>query len=356
MAARGRRSNQLQWVIVLLFLSLVLVLVLKPREPPPSQLISPGSYLFCFWNVENLFDDRDDRRGGPGDEEYDPWFARNPELLRQKLDHLCKALLGLNGGRGPDILAVAEVESERAANLLCQELNARLSDPSLHYGPPLMKEVSSGRHIAPAILTRLPAQRDRTHLLNPRLRILEGHLHVNGHQLVILASHWTSQVSDKKDVGREKYAKQLYGRFKEMYLSNPEVDVLICGDFNDPPDDPVVINHLHAVGDRAAVLRCPAEQPLLFNLFAGKDPKQFGTLYHHRWFIYDQIVVSPGLLDDRGWSCEVDSVQTVRTLHRSDDSLRRPWSFGRAAEKGPRGYSDHFPVTVQLKVADGSGR
>jgi hypothetical protein len=36
-----------------------------------------GNYLFCFWNVENLFDDQDDDRKSRGDTEFDNWFARD---------------------------------------------------------------------------------------------------------------------------------------------------------------------------------------------------------------------------------------------------------------------------------------
>jgi hypothetical protein len=135
-----------------------------------------------------------------------------------------------------------------------------------------------------------------------------------------------------------------------MYLSNPRVDLLVCGDFNDPPDDPVVAGSLHATGDREAVLRPPRNTPLLFNLFADKDPNQFGTLYYQGWRIYDQIVVSPGMLDDQGWSCDPDSVRTIKTLSRPGDKLRRPWGFDRSDTKGERGSSDHFPVIVQLRL------
>src|SRR5205807_309805 len=101
------------------------------------------------------------------------------------LDKLSEALLKLNQGRGPDILAIAEVESLRAAELLQKALNDRLSDATLHYGNVLMKEVTAGRHIAPAILTRLPVVRDRTRLHGSRQRILEGHIVINGQELVV---------------------------------------------------------------------------------------------------------------------------------------------------------------------------
>jgi endonuclease/exonuclease/phosphatase family metal-dependent hydrolase len=310
-----------------------------------------GGYLFCSWNVENLFDDRRDGRESKADEEYDTWFARDPEALRLKLDHLSEALCRLNGGRGPDILAVVEVENRRAATLLQEALNRRLANPRLAYTHLLMKDLAAGRHIAPAILTRLPVVEDRTRLHGSRLRILEGHIKVNGHDLTVLATHWTSRVSDQDGSRRAKYADQIYGVFRAMYTSNPKVDLLICGDFNDPPDAPSVVDHLHATDNVEAVLH-PQGLPKLLDLFAGKDPAAgFGTHYYgNRWYIFDQIVVSPGMLDREGWACDPKSARTVNTLYKEGDPRKRPWRFGNERDRGPRGYSDHFPVTVRLKV------
>ncbi len=77
-----------------------------------------GRYLFCFWNVENLFDDQEDPQREGVDRELDRWYSANPTVLRQKLNNLSEALLRLNGGIGPDILAMVEVEGLRAADLL----------------------------------------------------------------------------------------------------------------------------------------------------------------------------------------------------------------------------------------------
>src|SRR5262249_59322339 len=138
-------------------LSLLAALGLAGCTQPSGQVPAPGAspadpggpakYLFCFWNVENFFDDQLDHRKGPGDREYDPWFADHPNILRLKLKRLTEALLDLNDGKGPDILAIVEVESVRAAKLLQDALNAGLPDKRLHYQQVLMKEVSGGRHI-----------------------------------------------------------------------------------------------------------------------------------------------------------------------------------------------------------------
>lgn len=318
------------------------------------------SYLFCFWNVENLFDDRNDGRTGPGDKEYDGWFARDSAALELKLKRLSEALIKLNGGKGPDILALAEVESERAADLLRQALNRRLDDEALHYTHLLMKEPNGGRHIAPAILTRLPVVKDRTQMLGKRQRILEGHIKVDDRELVVLAAHWTSRLpqpgrpKDEEEAGarqRADYADQLYGRFRAMYRSNPKVSLMICGDFNDPPDARSVLEHLHASGDLDAV-RNPTGNPLLFNLFSARAREEKTGTHNHRgkWFVFDQIVVSPGMVDGGAWTCDPASAQIVNTLFRPGDKQHRPWSFGNERYRGERGYSDHFPVTVRLRV------
>jgi endonuclease/exonuclease/phosphatase family metal-dependent hydrolase len=321
---------------------------------PAASALAPaagGGYLFCFWNVENLFDDRHDGRESKADEEYDTWFARDPQALQLKLDHLSKALCSLNGGKGPDILAVAEVENRRAATLLQEALNKRLANPKLAYSHLLMKDLSAGRHIAPAILTRLPVVEDRTRLHGARLRILEGHITVNGHDLTVLATHWTSRVTDQHGEHRDKYADQIYGLFRAMYTKNLNVDLVICGDFNDPPDAPSVVDHLHATADVEVVLH-PQGLPRLLDLFAGEDPAAgFGTHYYgNRWYIFDHIVVSPGMLDREGWACDPKSATTINTLYKEGDPHKRPWRFGNERDRGPRGYSDHFPVTARLKV------
>jgi len=321
-----------------------------PEQPTRSAAGRANEFLFCHWNVENFFDDHFDHRSQAGDKEYDAWFAENPTILQEKLAHITEAMLKLNEGRGPDILGIVEVESLRAAELLKDALNAKIQDPAFQYKHVLMKEVSGGRHIAPAIITRLGVRGDRTRLHGRQQRILEAHLVVDNKELVIFESHWTSRLRPTGEHGREDYANKIYGEFHAMHKSNPRVDVLIAGDFNDTPEDISVTKHLHATGDIEAVRR-DGPEPLLFDLFAGKDPASFGTHYFHKWLIFDQIVVSPGMLDNENWSCDVDSARTVNTLYRPGDRLKRPWRFGSENDHFPqRGYSDHFPVTVRLRV------
>jgi endonuclease/exonuclease/phosphatase family metal-dependent hydrolase len=323
------------------------------RGPAEKEAAPHGTqeYLFCFWNTENFFDDQEDGRPRQPDKTFDAWFANNPEVLKEKLDHLTEVLAEMNGGAGPDILAIAEAESERAVELLRDSLNKAIKKgtPYKHIA---WKDPKGGRHIATAVISRLPIIGDRTQLHGRRLRILESHVEVNGHDLAIMATHWTSRVSDDSGEGRDKYADLIYGRFRAMYKSNPKVDLIICGDFNDNPDDDSVVEHLHATGDRAKVL-AGEDPPMLYGLFsdlwAKHEGKEGSHYYRGHAYIFDQLVVSPGMLDTIGWSCEPETAKIHK--HRFVDRHGRPDRFGTQRDKGVRGASDHFPVTVELKVA-----
>jgi endonuclease/exonuclease/phosphatase family metal-dependent hydrolase len=343
---RLRRSLLLPFIALAGFCWLLLGCA-DSRQPAVSP--DPQDYLFCFWNVENLFDDQEDDRLQGVDREFDHWFATEPSILKLKLSHLSEALTEMNGRRGPDIIALAEVESLHAAELLRDAMNSRLQDPSLHYTHVLFKDPKGGRHISTTIITRLPVKPDRTQLHGHRLRILEGHIQVNGHDLVVLATHWTSRLTDKTGAQRAKYADQIYGVYNAMYHSNEQVDLLIAGDFNDPPDSPSVAEHLHASADIEA-FHYGGNKPLLLDLFARPVFSHLGTIYGEgKWSIFDQIVVSPGLLDNKGWSCDPATAQIVNSLYRAGDKRHLPWRFGNSHAKD-HGYSDHFPVTVRLKV------
>jgi endonuclease/exonuclease/phosphatase family metal-dependent hydrolase len=361
------RKVQLGLAVLALIALVVWFVVRATRSPYGDQPLvtgtnpdGSGTYLFCFWNVENLFDDtNDDRR--KVDEEFDNPFAADAGLRREKYDRIADALLAMNGGRGPDVIAAVEVESVRAADLLRETLNRKLdearADPAWRYNQVAMKNLNAGRHIAPCLITRLNVAHAETRMHGRQLRILEAHVAANGHDLTVIASHWTSQLrqpdGEDGDAGRAKYAHTVYEVYREAARSRPDVDLLACGDFNDTPDSDPVVNGLQATGDRALVVPT-ADSPLLLNLLAGKSPQQFGTLWYREPLIYDHVCVSAGMLDPAGWSCDPDSVRVPTDgLTRSSSSRREPWRFGSPDNPptGGRGYSDHFPVTVTLRVA-----
>lgn len=326
-----------------------------PRPSPPAPAVSADGYLFCTWNAENLFDDVDDPANHDADED---WFAAHPEVVREKADRLAQALRLQNGGRGPDVLVVVEVETRRAAELLRDALNDGLA-PADHYTTLVHRDNRTGRRIEPAVLSRLPARDDLTRTFHAD-RTLEAHLvGPGGEPLVVLASHWTSRLRGETQGRRASYGDNLYRAAVELTASDPAADVLIAGDFNDEPGDPSVVDHLHALADADRVLDTSRTGgPLvLLDLTARLDPTRGEGTYFYggRWQVFDHVVAAPGLLDPAGWRVLPETLRVENPVELRTGRDGRPWRFGGPNAVNPRGYSDHFAVTVRLvaRTTDG---
>ena len=83
------------------------------RSCSRGTAVPADGYLFCFWNAENFFDDKLDNRPHEPDKVYDAWFAEDPRApqAEARQSHHTAALLKMNDGKGPDILALAECET-----------------------------------------------------------------------------------------------------------------------------------------------------------------------------------------------------------------------------------------------------
>lgn len=277
--------------------SIVLAVFLGPSSGTNDNVSAQGALgsgpLFCFWNVENLFDDQVDKFPNEPDRSFDLYFAKDAMALERKLELLCRVLLhkDLSKGLGPDILALAEVESYRATELLAKALNSRLKDPKLHYQALVWKDVGGGRGIATGLIARVPLLKEKTRIHGKRQRILEVHLNVGGEELVVFPTHWSSRISDKTGNGRKNYADTIYSRYKSLVKINPKAKVIVCGDFNDDPTDESVKNHLYGTGDREAVL-ADKGGPKLLNLLIPAHKRGEGThFYRTTAHVFDQILV-----------------------------------------------------------------
>lgn len=333
-----------------------------PKQPqPPVSGTNPdgsGTYMIVFWNVENLFDDNDDDRRSV-DEPYDDGFAFNPQLLDLKLNHISQALLNMNGGFGPDIIACCEVEGVRTTELLRERLNQKLQAKGhgdKRYDRQGVMDLNAGRHITPAVITRLGLQ-GPIEMPDARRRILETHIVVNEHDLCLVVSHWRSKVQsqdgDDGSDSRMEYANVIRTIYEKRARINPDTDFIACGDFNDTPDSIPVRLGLKTVPSLSQLLPT-SSPPRLYDLFEGKSPQQYGTLYYREPLIYDHFVISPGMVDTQGWSCDPDSIATPTDGLKGIGAQRRePWRFGNPDDEpnNGRGYSDHFPITLTLKVA-----
>ncbi|MBY0227674.1 MAG: endonuclease/exonuclease/phosphatase family protein [Gemmataceae bacterium] len=332
--------------------SLLVLSALLLAAPHAAAQGKAKAVLLCFWNVENLFDDQINPKLEKADREFDDYFGKDKAALAAKLDRVADVLLSreMAGGTGPDILCLAEVESRRAVELVQGALHKRLKDKGLHYPHLAYLDPGGGRSIATAVLSRLPFA-GKPALLSSQRRILKVVVEKDRKPLTVIASHWSSRISDKTGKGRASYAEAIYKDYAAAFKKDRNVDYLVCGDFNDTPEDDAVANVLGALPDSKKVLDDQKNgRAAFFHPFAKLAKAGKGThWFKGKGFVFDHIVLSPGLLDGEGWQYRNNSAQIVEKLKFRDG----PDRFGGPMDRRPfknRGASDHFPVTVELLV------
>src|SRR5215217_4340218 len=96
--------------------------------------MSSGFYV-AWWNLENLFDEenapvarRSEKVARAIGRDIEGW---TPQLRDRKISQLASVIAQMNGGAGPDLLGVCEVENRFVLDLLVATLATPL--PARHY-------------------------------------------------------------------------------------------------------------------------------------------------------------------------------------------------------------------------------
>ena len=105
-------NRMLLWTLTLIVISCV---------KTPASLAA--EFFLASWNLENLFDTEDDP-SVEGDEDFtaDAPKKWTPERLDIKLANLASIIRKMNGGRGPDVLGVCEVENRKVVEMLVAQV------------------------------------------------------------------------------------------------------------------------------------------------------------------------------------------------------------------------------------------
>lgn len=304
---------------------------------------------FATWNLENLFDDVNDPTSH--DDEQMTWW--NTPLYQKKRSRLAEIITQMNDGRGPDILVLVEVENATVITDLVRKLPNPQSYTIVH----IEGEASRGMEVG--LISRFPVLAQSSHFVWDGIRdILQVDLNVYGKRLTVLVVHWKSRVGGAFDTAslRTLCAARAYQLYQEMVRQNEAADIIICGDFNDTPQNISITDVLHAKASQEKVLRQRGHQ-YLYNCTTELWGKSPGThFYDHEWSFLDQIrrvepvetIVSKGMLDHEGLAYQPGSI----AVFNPNGVLVRegaPWRFGGKNEKH-RGDSDHLPLVARFWV------
>ena len=313
----------------------------------PITIHSQESFRVMFWNVENLFDTKDDPR--KNDNEFLPEATRhwNSFRYRDKLKNLAKGIIASGNEYVPDLVGLCEVENDSCLYDLTRRSPLREADYRF-----IITDSPDQRGIDVALLYQRgsfkPLQHQSIRIPNkqwkkgPTRDILHvvGQV-VSGDTLDIVVCHMPSRSGGQaqSEPYRLLTAQVLKHAVDSVMKVREYPHILIMGDFNDYPTDKSIKKVLCADGR-------------LQNLM--KDKKEGTYRYRGEWGILDQFIVSKTLLKKKG-SIRTSS-KKAQILHL-DFLLEEDEKYG--GDKPFRtyngmkylgGFSDHLPISLDLEI------
>lgn len=305
-----------------------------------------------FYNVENFFDTLN---SDLDDDEFLPVSPRrwNSYKYYRKLNNVFKVLvLCGNDMAPPDIIGLCEVENENVLKDLCEK--TFLARDNYDY---MISKGRDGRGINTALLFRKdrlsllsvaswrPLADDGTRMITRA--ILYSRMKYRSDTLDVMVCHWPSRRGGA--IESEGRRKLVASYLKEKVDSlGARRKVIIMGDFNDEPASA----SLHEVM-RAVPPGVQEKNAVLINPGAGLNYSKGSYKYQGTWYLFDQVLLSPSLyrsesgLDYRKGSFRIVDNNALLTEDASFKGLRPYstwWGYNYTG-----GFSDHLPVTVQLK-------
>jgi endonuclease/exonuclease/phosphatase family metal-dependent hydrolase len=331
------------------FLFLLLVPVLTFAE---SNML-----VIASWNVENLFDTIDDP-ANPNDDGYTPegWTHWSTYRYTRKLSHLAKVIAAMK----PDILCMMEVENR----LVLQDLVATLKKEQNYELPIILhRNGEDTRGIDIALLAKTAPATTNWFCAVPTQRdVLACDFIIHDRPLTVLVNHWKSQLGKKEESDdiRRTEAKAVRKFIDARLAKEPSAAILVTGDFNDMVNSPILVQTA-GFSLSEELVRTNTAKRLLWNLSGTLPESAWGTYYYaaaKRWSSFDSISVTPGMLTNSlsaaPWQVKPETYSIFKYPdHVDTNGVPRPFRYIRSKVDGNRmvmGYSDHYPVRVELKA------
>lgn len=350
-------------------------------------------YAVGFYNLENLFDTCHDM--GKRDFDFLPngsyrWNARK---YKSKLRNMSRALADLGTDVLPNVgcavIGVSEVENCKALDdltaeeplrarnfkyILVEGPDMRGVDCALLYNPALFTPTDTAYHyyinkdVAPEeveetvkLTDEQKAMADSAKLdttvvetgLPKNVSHTRGFLTITGklagETVTIIVCHWPSRFNGSER--REWAGQQVHKIVEDLLAKNPDNKIFVMGDLNDDPTNKSVTEGLRGKAEIKDVKEGDMYNPW-YNILAKEGQ---GTLaYGGSWNLFDQILMTPNVLDFSGkkdyttlkyWKCQIQRRNyLIQTEGRYKGNPKRTHAGGVWLD----GYSDHLPTVIYL--------
>ena len=317
--------------------------------PPFKRVVKRELFTIAFYNLENLFDTKDDPK--TLDDDFTPngrkkWTRKR---YKKKVHKLAKTIakLGRNTtGVNPVLVGVAEVENKFVIEDLLRAKPLKGIDYDfVHFDSPDERGIDNAllydkKHFEPLYSEPIELEVNNTNGDRDTTRdILYVHGKLNNEEVHLFVNHWPSR-RDGEDITaykRMKAADTVLSYMSGIESEKSSPNYIVMGDFNDGPKADSI---LHLVGEKN-----------LYNPMAKLlTPERGSANYRRTWSLFDQILVSHSFFNyEKG-------THSFAHANIFDEHFLTEWE-GKykgnpfrtyVGKKYIGGYSDHFPVFIQL--------
>jgi hypothetical protein len=347
----SKRKNRRQALKISWIFYLILIFITKA----PCQ----NSRIFSrimFYNVENLYDTRDDPN--KNDEEFLPGGLRgwSGNRMNEKILRISKVILSAGNPEPPGIIGMCEIENRYVLERLINDT------PLKSFGYKIVhKESPDSRGIDVVLIYRDKFFHPLTY---EYLKVTDPHdtswstreiLHFSciskgGDTLHVFFNHWPSRSAGVLETSSKRAlaAEVLSGKIKELQKKFRDPKIIVMGDFNDQPADESIRKVLGALSYNGI-----KEGNSLYDLSAGWSDLPAGThKYQSQWSVFDQVIVSGAVLNNNsgiGCSPANAGIFHPQFLLQNDKSFGGVKPFRTfSGYKYIGGFSDHLPVYLDL--------
>jgi endonuclease/exonuclease/phosphatase family metal-dependent hydrolase len=340
----------------------------SPLASTPSREVSIVAY-----NVKSLFDAVDNgtefrefsvAKGKWDDARYKIRLQRVAEAVFAALPEGTRPR---GSAPGPDLLCLEEIENGSVLEAL---RTGALAKARYRYAAIANAE---GGPFSVCALSRLPILSTSCHsaaTVSARSGrdVLELELDAGGRRLFVFVCHWKSKSEggEVTEALRRETSALLRSLVSERLAKDPAAEVVVCGDFNESPDEYLRVKKRYATAFMPVEEAANAQPDRILVASSASETKPFGSsgelVLYSPWaeaggYSYsfrggrerlDGFLLSPGLLDETGLRFKrFSSVEALFLVDEKGAPVAWPGT-------GATGYSDHLPILLVLELKKSS--
>lgn len=279
-----------------------------------ALLLSAGAqtpFRLMAYNVENLFDTCPDSLAD--DRDFLPEAPRRWTASRywRKLDGVARVVAAVGEGRLPELVVLCEVENDSVLHDLTRRSSLRTAgyryvmtasadrrgmDVALLYQPGQFRLLESRSLRVPSVQNGFPSTRDILYVSGKVL---------SGDTLHIFVCHLPSRAGATRQADRHRAlaAATLQAAVDSLCAVCPDARILVAGDFNAAPGDPVFTKALRTLSASTyggAGAAKPTSPVLYLTAPASRRRRNApcgSYRYRGEWSFLDHVLVSGALMD-----------------------------------------------------------